>query len=137
METPLQKKLFIEGLMSLQLYIFMWCQYSTTEVQKSKQTGEDIFGTCLFGTKCKWHSNNQFISLESPVHLGSYFNVLLRWVNQRFIYHQWKYADLDGLDPLRKKNLKKPLLLSLLFCRHMSYEETIVRRQLLFVLVGK
>lgn len=39
--------------MSLQLYIFMWCQYSTMEVQESKQTGEDIFGMCLFGTKCK------------------------------------------------------------------------------------
>lgn len=53
------------------------------------------------------------------------------------VYHQWKYADLDGLDPLRGKKIKNKLFLSLMFCRHMSYEETIVRRQLLFVLVGK
>lgn len=54
------------------------------EVQKSKQTDEDIFGTHLFGTKSKQHSNNQFINLESLVHLRTYFHVLLRWASQRF-----------------------------------------------------
>jgi len=55
------------------------------EVQESEQTDENLFSTCLFGTKCKQHRNNRFTSLESLVSTGSYCNVFLRWVSERFL----------------------------------------------------
>lgn len=106
--------------------LLLWSLYNTLKVQVAKQTGEHFFWfvPVCYKMQVAQQSAHLFEKLSSSGELMSCSVKGVRIINRDMI--------LD----LLKKNFKTKLS-SLLFCSHMSYEENIIRKKLLFVSVGK